>query len=245
MPILGKTLAHQYSTDKGAKTIMQRLGIQRTGDSSSNHDQSGSRSAGKPGAVQNNNGINPNNNLVNLMVASSVLESTYPSVMKSSSIRHGSNLVSYDKNGEIRHDKHNGSSVFSEGTLLEELMDPHHVHHDEFVKFVESRYAGNEIALFGSTVAYKNAADNKERAKLGKFIVKEFIADNAPRAVDIPYQAKEILLSAAKRSQWVSTTFDQVRTVLMFDLKGNFLSKFEQMMMNLPHINKTPRESAL
>ena len=214
MPILGKKLAHQIMADKNAKTLMQRLGIKKTGtNSSSAHENPASNTknndntaTGKPGMTE--------------LAPTSLMESVNPSYAPS--------VNAYRKKKKIHEQQK--SSFLSEGTLLEELLDPGHPLNKRFTKFVEERYAQNEVALLALCIQYKNASDSKERAKVGKQAVKEFIGADAPRAVDLPHDVKEILLSTAKRSQWVATSFDQIRRTLMFDLKGNFLAKFENQL---------------
>jgi len=234
MPLLGKRLAHQFVVDKNAKTIMQRLGIAKTGSSSNGEGMSSGRNNKKDtnGAVNNGGGgnetgkemitVNSNTALPTSMPGSptSFLESTNPAFSPS--------FADYKK--KRKQTENQQSSFLSEGTLLEELLDPAHPLHTRFVKFVESRFATNEVALLMLTYQYKSASDSKERTKLGKLAVKDFIEDHAPKMVDLPHDIREILLSTAKRSQWVNTSLDDIRRCLVFDLKGNFLSKFEKQM---------------
>jgi len=218
MPILGKKLAHQFVADKGAKTVMQRLGIKKTGGSSSNNDNGTSN--GKPGTGGNAGNINSGTVQPGQtdMIASSMMDSVNP--------HYAPSVRDYRK--KKKQTEQQKSSFMSEGTLLEELLDPGHPLNRRFVQFVEDRYAMNEVALLGLTLKYKNATDSKDRTRLGKQVIKEFIEDGAPRAVDIDFDLREILLSTAKRSQWAPGSLDQIRRNLMFDLKGNFLGKFEQ-----------------
>jgi hypothetical protein len=224
MPVLGKQLAHQIMTDKNAKTLMERLGLKRTGmtgnSSSAQNDKVTSQGKGATSPMSGgmSGGVAPSGGRA--LAASSLFDSVNPS--------YAGGPPNYMKKKKVDPDQK--SSVMSEGTLLEELLEPSHPLNARFVKFVEQRYAQNEVALLSLTLKYRSANDTKERTKLGKQAMKEFVEPNAPRAVDLPYELKEVLLSTAKRSQWVPTTFDQIRRNLMFDLKGNFLGKFEKVL---------------
>ena len=223
--MLGKKLAFQFTSDRAAKPIMQRLGIKRTGDSSSAQDKTGG-SQGKAGATGSNrtNVVqNPTEQLgTTTVLASSTLHE--PATFTVESPMRSNTRMKVKVAGT------NTSSAMSEGAYLDELMDPAHPLHKRFMKFIDDRYASNEIALFSATLDYRNANDTKERTKVGKYIVKEFIEVGASRGVDLPSSTRDILLSTAKRSQWVATSLDEVRRTLVFELKGNFLIKFEEMI---------------
>jgi hypothetical protein len=216
MPILGTKTAHQIVADKGAKTIFQRLGIQKTGNSSSANDQNPTSKSAQKGPTSNN-AVQPGNTE---MLASSMMDSTNPNY--NPSIR--------DFRKKKKTQEQQKSSFLSEGTLLEELLDSGHPLNKRFIKFVEDHYAQNEVALLGLTLRYKNTQDSKERAKLGKTAVKDFIEDGASRQVDLPQDLRDIIVSSARRNQWATTSFDEIRRNLMFDLKGNFLGKFEKQL---------------
>lgn len=223
MPILGKKVAHQIIADKNAKSIMARLGIKRTGtgNSSSAHDApTSAKGAGSGG--------NLSPTASNLATAGGKTEMIASSMMESMNPSYAPSVNAYRK--KKKQYEQQKSSFMSEGTLLEELLDPQHPLNKRFVKFVEDRFAQNEVALLSLTLQFKDAKDSKERTKLGKQIMKEFIEDGAPRAVDLPHDAREVLTSTAKRQQWVPTSLDEVRRSLMFDLKGNFLGKFETQL---------------
>jgi len=219
MPIIGKKLAHQFVADKGAKTIMERLGIKKTGNSSVGADNPTSRSnQGKsPSAMASpgNGQLAPTN-----MMASSMMDSTNPSFNPS--------VRDYRKKKKVEDQQK--SSFLSENTLLEELLDPDHPMNKRFVQYVESKHAQNEAALLSLCIKYKNATDSKERGKIGKQVVKDFVDDGAPRGVDLPADQRQVLLSTAKRSQWVATTLDPIRRLMAHELKGNFLHKFENQL---------------
>jgi Regulator of G protein signaling domain len=219
MPILGKKVAHQIVADKDNKTILQRLGLKKTNNSSSAQDNPTSAGLGK--------GITSNNNKGTAQPGQPT-ELAAPSFMDSVNPAYNPSIQAYKKKKKLHEQQK--SSFLSEGALLEELLDPGHPLNKRFVKFVEDRYAQNEVALLGMCIRYKNAADNKERTKIGKQLMKEFIEIGAPRAVDIPAEQKDIVTSVAKRSQFVPGTFDEIRRTLMFDLKGNFLGRFEKAL---------------
>ena len=215
MPILGKQLAHQFSTDKAAKTIMQRLGIAKTGGSSSNQDLPTS-AKGKKTDLQ----VSPGQTT---MIASSMMDSTNPNF----TIDNPQRAKAHRK--KKKDDEHQKSSFLSsEGALLEELLDPAHPFHAKFVDFVKSRYAENEMEMLSQCLKFKYARDSKERSKIGKHIMREFVDSGAPKEVDIPADLKDSLIITARQAQWSPTTFDVIRRNLAFDLKGNFLGAFEK-----------------
>lgn len=206
MPLLGTKIAHQFISDENSKSIMQRLGIKKTANS-----QTG---------TSNKNDMVVSGTVNPLSVVGG--GGNEVSDFTSSTKRMGP--LRKQRNAENEH----SSFLSSDGTLLEDLLSPEHELHGRFVEFVRVRHANNEIALLQSTIKYRLAVDAKERKKLGMKIMQDFVVQGAPKQVDLPSHQRDVLVSTAKRSQFVVTTFDEIRRMLKFDLKGNFLGAFEK-----------------
>lgn len=214
MVVLGKTLAHQIVVDKDSGSLMQRLGIQRTGGSSSAKDDGMSAGAVVPTGGKGSQKSFQNTDIV-------------PSSMAPMSSSFQGNAPGRKPK---KHQPSDASSFLSEGTLLEELIDSNHPYHKKFSQFVKARFAENEMGLFEQLSKYRYLKAPKDLQKLGSVIIKDYIVENAPKQVDLPYEMRESVLASVKDGSYLPKTFEQIRRQLRFDLTGNFASAFERQM---------------
>jgi hypothetical protein len=205
IPAIAKKAALQVELDKkGTKTLRERFkNIIKQTASSSHQNEKNSSTTNQPGGVVSNtkNQVAPSDALVTSAVT---FESRNPMMMKAQLSQYGS----ADGMEEILHGEDD-------------------THKAKFADFVRARFASDSLNFYDAVLDYEKASSKGLRSK-GDAIMKRFIVENAPEAIDLPHDIRQGLLSSYRQHHYNSQTFAESKKIAFELLKSNFYHKFAE-----------------
>jgi hypothetical protein len=227
MPILIKRIALQYNLDKStaAKTIRQRLGLQKTTELSSAHHNP--TSGGKKDGSQVS--FNMEDTKIGTL-GGSMQGGSFSSTLGGIPESGANNNKKKDRKKKNR-PGNRSTALSNEMEQLGDVLSEQGEYRDRFTAFVRSKYASEALELYDAAHVYKIRATNptvkqKEIEKMGKKIIADFVVEDAPKPIDMPDAMRKTLIAADKANKFDSHTFDAARTMAFDLLRSNFYFQF-------------------
>jgi hypothetical protein len=104
---------------------------------------------------------------------------------------------------------------------------------ERFTVYVRSKFASDALSLYEACKRYRVIARTKDStaaSKLGKQIIREYVMESAPHAVDMAHSLRLELLKADETNNFTPETFDQAMAMSFDLLKANFYHSFRSFL---------------
>jgi len=202
IPILAKNVALQIELDKkGTKTVAQRFKNMVGATSQTSNDRTNNSSVAPGGNNMMSNKVMASEQLVPSMTATGNFETHNPIHLKQT------------------------SQVCSTDGMEDLLSSDNAINRKKFADFVRAKFAGNSLAFYDAITEYEQCEPKKRKVR-GDAIIRKFVVDASPDAIDFPSEMKDKLLLAQSSGQYTATTFTAAKTLTFELLKYNFYHKF-------------------
>ena len=116
-----------------------------------------------------------------------------------------------------------GSAEF----MMEILHGEDDVNKVKFADFVRARFASDSLNFYDAALEYEKLPTKALRSK-GEAIMKRFVIDGAPEAIDLPHKVRAGLIEAYEQHKYTTSTFEEAKRLSFELLKSNFFHKFAE-----------------